>query len=101
METATGSGATTVRPGASSSIDQTTSTTSTVEEEDNLWDSKKKQARPTYSKNDPLAPVRTPQVLFIPSRPRTKPKWYNQNTEQKPSELDTVGLLIFLIAGTN
>ncbi|ADV25630.1 Protein-histidine kinase, putative [Cryptococcus gattii WM276] len=57
METATGSGATTVRPGASSSIDQTTSTTSTVEEEDNPWDSKKKQARPTYSKNDPLAPL--------------------------------------------
>ncbi|KIR70576.1 hypothetical protein I310_05828 [Cryptococcus deuterogattii CA1014] len=57
METTTGSGATTVRPGASSSIDQTTSTTSTVEEEDNPWDSKKKQARPTYSKNDPLAPL--------------------------------------------
>lgn len=101
METATGSGTTTVRPGASSSIDQTTSTTSTVEEEDSPWDSKKKQPRPTYSKNDPLAPVRTPQVLFIPSRPRTKPKWYNQNTEQKPSELDTVGLLIFSIADTN
>ncbi|EAL17185.1 hypothetical protein CNBN0140 [Cryptococcus deneoformans B-3501A] len=57
MGTMTGSGATTVRPGASSSMDQTTSMTSTVEEEDNPWDSKKKQARPTYPMNDPLAPL--------------------------------------------
>lgn len=99
MGTMTGSGATTVRPGASSSMDQTTSMTSTVEEEDNPWDSKKKQARPTYPMNDPLAPVRTPQVLFIPSRPRARSKWYNKITEQQSG--DTVGLLLFLIAGTN
>lgn len=101
MGTMTGSGATTVKPGASSSMDQSTSIASTVGEEDNPWDSKKKQARPTYSMNDPMAPVRTPQVLFIPSRPRAKSKWYNKSTEQQSGDVDTVSLLLFLIAGTN
>ncbi|AFR98512.2 hypothetical protein C343_06491 [Cryptococcus neoformans C23] len=101
MGTMTGSGATTVRPGASSSMDQSTSIASTVGEEDNPWDSKKKQARPTYSMNDPMAPVRTPQVLFIPSRPRAKSKWYNKSTEQQSGDVDTLAVLGYSCAYDN
>ncbi|ODN93564.1 hypothetical protein L198_05430 [Cryptococcus wingfieldii CBS 7118] len=49
------------------------------------WSNKQRRARPTYSVNDAVQPARTPQVLFVPSRPTMRSKRYRPQQENDDS----------------
>ncbi|WWC96361.1 hypothetical protein V866_003228 [Kwoniella sp. B9012] len=53
-----------------------------------------KRARQTYAVTDPLAPSRTPQVLFIPSRRRSDPtNKYSYTGDSEPGLSDNLAVL--------
>ncbi|ODN74183.1 hypothetical protein L202_07633 [Cryptococcus amylolentus CBS 6039] len=49
------------------------------------WSNKQRRARPTYSVDDAVQPARTPQVLFVPSRPTMRSKRYRPMQENEDS----------------
>ncbi|WVQ73540.1 hypothetical protein IAR50_003116 [Cryptococcus sp. DSM 104548] len=62
------------------------------DDEDGLgyeWSNKQKRARPTYSVDDPVQPGRTPQVLYVPSRPAMRSKKY----QPKQTDEDSLAVL--------
>ncbi|TYJ53875.1 hypothetical protein B9479_005497 [Cryptococcus floricola] len=49
------------------------------------WSNKQRRARPTYSVDDAVQPARTPQVLFVPSRPTMRLKRFRAKQENEDS----------------